>query len=76
MKQNKKSQTDLMREGGRVRLTLPSQKKRLPKRENLQAPGEDRTRDLSLTKRTHYHYATEALAAKFWEHNLHNQIFL
>ena len=25
------------------------------------APGEDRTRDLSLTKRTHYHYATEAL---------------
>ena len=28
---------------------------------NSKAPGEDRTRDLSLTKRTHYHYATEAL---------------
>ena len=29
----------------------------------IKAPGEDRTRDLSLTKRTHYHYATEANAA-------------
>jgi hypothetical protein len=32
------------------------------------APGEDRTRDLSLTKRTHYHYATEALAAALTQH--------
>ena len=30
---------------------------------NKVAPGEDRTRDLSLTKRTHYHYATEATGA-------------
>lgn len=29
-------------------------------KKNKRAPGEDRTRDLSLTKRTHYHYATEA----------------
>ena len=29
-------------------------------KEKITAPGEDRTRDLSLTKRTHYHYATEA----------------
>ena len=33
------------------------------KKENEnEAPGEDRTHDLSLTKGTHYHYATEALA--------------
>ena len=31
----------------------------------IEAPGEDRTRDLSLTKRTHYHYATEALVVLF-----------
>jgi hypothetical protein len=30
------------------------------KQKRVKAPGEDRTRDLSLTKRTHYHYATEA----------------
>ena len=30
------------------------------KRKNITAPGEDQTRDLSLTKRMHYHYATEA----------------
>uniref|UniRef100_A0A453CMF3 Lethal giant larvae (Lgl)-like C-terminal domain-containing protein n=1 Tax=Aegilops tauschii subsp. strangulata TaxID=200361 RepID=A0A453CMF3_AEGTS len=29
------------------------------------APGEDRTRGLSLTKRTQYHYATEAAASHF-----------
>lgn len=26
----------------------------------IQSPSEDQTRDLSLTKQTHYHYATEA----------------
>jgi hypothetical protein len=30
------------------------------KHRRIRAPGEDRTRGLSLTKRTHYHYATEA----------------
>ena len=30
------------------------------KRKNITAPGEDQTRDLLLTKRMHYHYATEA----------------
>lgn len=30
-------------------------------KKNQKAPSEDRTRDLSLTKRTHYHYATEAI---------------
>ena len=32
------------------------------KKANTEAPDEDRTHDLSLTKGTHYHYATEALA--------------
>jgi len=30
------------------------------KKAKTKAPSEDRTRDLSLTKRTHYHYAMEA----------------
>ena len=30
----------------------------------MEAPGEDRTHDLSLTKGTHYHYATEARCAQ------------
>ena len=49
-------------------MKLSSQRRsRVTKKEKklCSAPGEDRTRDLSLTKRTHYHYATEAGDAGF-----------
>ena len=46
--------------GSRAHDSIQELGKNTEMKKNTKAPGEDRTRDLSLTKRTHYHYATEA----------------